>query len=709
MRKLFPAFLLVLLVVTCGSVLAEPLKLTLNTVFAKAPLWGRLPSRITWSPDGRRFTYVLPSQDPTEPLDVHLYDVASGRDAVVIPAVKFGLRGRTPGNVQWSPNSRTLLFVQAGDLYTIDLRTRRMSKVALEVSDPQWSPASDRIAYVHGEDLYVARLGPHERIMRLTKGGVENQLLNGDLDWVYPEELGTEHGFAWAPDGHRIAYLHFDERPVTAFPLLDFLPPDNRVSLERYPLAGEKNPRVSLRTVSAVGGSDRLIYDAGTHDEYLPAFGWRPHTQSLVAEIIDRAQQHLRFLSWNGPTAKPTQLYTHSDSKWVEVLPMPRWVGSSGSLWLLEQGGTTSLYRMTNGGSTPQRLSGRYRVLAIEGVDEAHKRAFVSAAYPTRRDHSLLAIPLRGGALIEVTRSAGSHAISMSANTQYFIDTHSTFNQAPQVDLVAASGALRKTLAPEDRSLSAALLKTQPLEVDSQFGKLDAYIIKPPSFDPQKRYPVIIYVYGGPAAPTTSDSFGYQTGLYHQLLARAGYIVFSIDGPASQIDTSAAVRRLYHAFGPVSLAGQEEGVRYLKTLPYVDTSRLGIWGWSFGGYETTYAMTHTQLFKAGAAVAPVTDWHLYDSIYTERYMGLPLHNRAGYTASSVLPAAKNLYGKLLISHGTSDDNVHMANTIELLQQFVLHDKQVDFMVYPRKTHSISGVPQRRHLFEHMLNFWQQNL
>ncbi len=248
------------------------------------------------------------------------------------------------------------------------------------------------------------------------------------------------------------------------------------------------------------------------------------------------------------------------------------------------------------------------------------------------------------------------------------------------------------------------------LSVDSPYGKLDAMMMLPPQFDAARKYPAIVYVYGGPATPTTGNGFGGQRELYHQLLARRGFIVFSIDGPASQVDSDAHVQLLYHNFGPGSLLGQEIGARYLQSLPYVDSSRIGIWGWSFGGYETIYALTHSSLFKAGAAVAPVTDWHYYDSIYTERYMGTPQNDPKAYDSSSDVKAAANLHGDLLISHGTSDDNVHMANTIALLQAFIDADKtNVDFYVYPRRTHSIAGLPQRRHLYEHMLLWWTRHL
>jgi len=318
---------------------------------------------------------------------------------------------------------------------------------------------------------------------------------------------------------------------------------------------------------------------------------------------------------------------------------------------------------------------------------------------------------------VNLTPAPGSHSVSLAPGGALFVDTHSTLTDPPQTDLVAtADRGVHATLAARSESLRHDLLPVEMLSVDSQYGPLDAIMIKPPSFDklrmtnPGYKFPVIVYVYGGPAAPTTANIFGDQRALYHQLLAQNGFIVFSIDGPASQVDSDANVRLLYHNFGPGSLMGQEIGARYLRSLPYVDPDRIGIWGWSFGGYETAYALTHSDLFKAGAAVAPVTDWHYYDTIYTERYMGKPQDDLAAYDASSVLPAAAKLHGDLLISHGTSDDNVHMANTISLMQAFIEADRtNVDFMVYPRRTHSIAGIAQRRHLYGHMLQWWLKHL
>jgi dipeptidyl-peptidase 4 len=684
--------------------MAAAMQITLDTVYAKEPPWGRMVDRVSWSPDGKRFLYVRASQDPNEALPLMLYDVATGTSRVWLEPSAFGARAATPRVVEWSPDGTRVALAERGDLYMASLARLQLRRIAADVDDAQWSPRSDAIAYAHAADIYVASLGRPSTLRRITHGGVPNDILHGTLDWVYPEELGIEHGFRWSPDGKQIAYLTMDERHVTNFPIVDFLTTDNRVDNERYPLAGESNPRVTLRVVELSSGQDRLAYDASRRDEYVAAFDWIAHTDRLEAEIFDRAQRTMRVNLWRDARGAPSLLYYQASPTWVDVQPLPFWLPDGRSVWLLDREGTAGLYLRERAGDL-RRLTGMYRVSGLDGVSRNGTLYFV-AGYPTRRDRSLLALSLRDATLKvrNLTPAPGWHAATIAPTFDRFVDVHSRLNDPPRADLVGTASLTATNLVPENTALRSELLRTQMLEVASPYGPLDAIEVDPPAFDRAKKYPVIVHVYGGPDAPTTSDRFG---GLYDQLLAREGIIVFSIDGPASQIDSDEHVRLLYHNFGPGSLLGQEIGARYLASLPYVDASRIGIWGWSFGGYETCYALTHSRLFAAGAAVAPVTDWHLYDTIYTERYMGLPRQNAKAYDASSVLNAADRLNGPLLIQHGTADDNVHMANSMQLIARFIVaRESRVLFYPYPRKTHPIRGLPQQRSVFAHMLNFWK---
>lgn len=676
--------------------------LTLDTVYGNEPPWGRTFDRIAWAPDGKHFLFVRLSQVTTAAEPLQIYDVASGTSRIWLAPQTADGTHVTPQVVAWSPDSRRVALSIAGDLYVASGAGNGLTRVAQDVDDARWSPHADAIAYAREADLYVATLagGAIER-RRITTGGIPGKLLNGTLDWVYPEELGIEHGFAWSPDGRTIAYLHMDERPVENFPIVDFLRPENTVEEERYPLAGGANPRVTLRAVSAHGTHDRVVYDAAPKDEYVAAFDWIPHSSAVVAEILDRRQQTMRVLRLESGAAARAELYRQTSSSWVDVQPLPHWTASGHPVWLLDREKTAGVYVGDARGALRRISPKDTRVFEIAGVDE-RGRVYVLAAYP-RRDRVLLRLN-SNGEFENLTPAAGWHAVVVAPSLDRFVDTFSTVNDPPSVSLVTVASGEKKTLLPRSDSLAAKLLPVELPEVPSAYGPLDATMLKPPGFDPSKKYPVVVYVYGGPDAPTTANRFG---GLYHQLLARQGFIVFSIDGPASQVDSDERVRLLLHNFGPGSLLGQEIGARYLASLPYVDPARIGIWGWSFGGYETAYALTHSTLFAAGAAVAPVTDWHLYDSIYTERYMGLPKEHPDAYAKSSVLNAAGHLNGPLVIQHGTADDNVHMANTLSLLQQFVLaKEPRVWFYPYPRKTHGIRGLPQQRSVYAHMLEFWK---
>jgi len=683
---------------------AAPAPLRIDEIFAPEPLIGRLPAAINWAPDGSRFLYTLPGGQQG-PLDTHVYDVRTNRDAIFFVAKAEGKGARPAAEIVWSPDSKHIAYLNAGDLWTVAADGTSHKKLATGADDPQWSPDSRRIAFVHENDVYAVATGGGTPVRYSTDG--TNDTNNGDPDWAYSEELGMRHAYRWSPDGTRIAYLHFDQRPITKFPIVDFLDTDNTFDQGRYPLAGEKNSIVSLRVADAAGKTQTL-YSTKAHDDYLASVGWTP-AGVPAAQILDRSQKRLRYVAFAGATVQP--LVTDTDPDWVDFTGEPKWLADKQHfLFLSDRDGEESLYLASAQGGDVQRLTHGYRVNGIAAVDQTARVAYVDAAWPTRRDATVLAVPLGGGEPRPLASEHGAHRFFMASSAHDFIRADSSFGVPPaySIGTTTATGVRPFVQAKSlsDRGFGTAEL----LSVDSKFGKLDAWIIKPPNFDATKTYPVIMQVYGGPASPTTNDSWGGETYLYHQALAQAGFIVFSIDGPGSQIDKTAAVRMLYHSLGPASLAGQLEGVRYLKTLPYVDPKRIGIWGWSFGGYETTYALTHAPgVWKVGVAVAPVTDWKYYDSIYTERYMGTPKQNPAAYAESSVLEKAGSLQGSLLISHGTSDDNVHLANTISLVQAFILNGKQIDMMVYPRKTHGISGIPQRRHLFTHMLEYWQAHL
>jgi len=686
-----------------------PALLSIDEIFGPVPLTGRLPASIAWAPDGSRFLYTLPDRT-NAPVDTHVYDVRTRRDAIFFRGKSEGKGSRPVAEFVWAPDSKHLAYLDAGDLWVIASDGTGKRKLAQDADDPQWSPDSARIAYVHANDLYAIALNGGAP-QRFSFDGSPD-VVNGDPDWVYSEELEMHHAYAWSPDGSRIAYLQFDQRPIAPFPIVDFLNSPSTIEEQRFPLAGAKNSVVTLR-VAVPGGATRTLYSTKPADDYVASVGWTP-AGLPAATLLDRSQKRLRYVAFDD--ASPRTLILDHDPDWVDFFGEPHWLRDKRRfLFVSERDGQASLYLGDVQGGV-RRLTRGFRAgleagdNPVLGVDEARGVAYLEAAYPTRRDATVLAVPLDGGLPRPLVAGHGAHHFTFAPDARHYMRVDSAFGVPPAFSLGTTAGSGTRLFARARPLDDANFGSTKLFEIDSRLGRLDAWMILPPGFDPAKKYPVITYVYGGPAAPTTADAWGGDTYLYHQALAQRGFIVFSVDGPGSQIDSAAAVRRLYHAAGPASLAGQLEGARYLRSLPYVDARRLGIWGWSFGGYETTYAMTHAPgVWDTGVAVAPVTDWRFYDSIYTERYMGTPQQFPAAYAASSVIAAAGGLRGHLLISHGTSDDNVHLANTIALLQAFIEHGKQIDFMVYPRKRHGIPGVPQRRHLFTHMLEYWQSHL
>ncbi|MGB8266106.1 MAG: DPP IV N-terminal domain-containing protein [Candidatus Velthaea sp.] len=686
------------------AVAAEPPVLTVEQLFAPEPLIGRLPASIVWSPDGNRFLYTLPGGRSNVPVDMHVYDLRTKHDRIFFQAQANGKGARPTPEFVWSPDSRQLAYLDRGDLYVVAADGTGRRKLAGGADDPQWSPDSRRIGYVHANDVYAIAVSGGTP-WRYSRDGSDDTV-NGDPDWVYSEELGMRHAFRWAPDGRRIAYLHFDDRPVTKFPIVDFLPVDNTVAYQRYPEAGEANPVVALR-VAEPDGASRTLYSTKAADDYIASVGWTPRGLP-AAQLLDRAQKRWRYVAFAG-RARET-LVTETSRTFVDVPAAPVWFAHGERfLFVGQRDGEDALYRVDAHTGAVVRLTHGYHVFSLAGVDEKLGIAYVQAAYPTRRRSTLLAIPLRPGLPRALASGPGSHTFILAPDARRFIRIDSDFSTPPVYRTGSTLGGEPVVFAQAKSLAANSFAKPQLFQIDSVLGKLDAWMIVPPGFDPAKQYPVITYVYGGPAASTTQDVWGGDY-LWSELLAQHGFIVFSVDGPGSQIDERRGVDHLYHNLGPGSLAGQLAGATYLKTLPYVDPARLGIWGWSFGGYETAYALTHAPaVWKTGVAVAPVTDWRFYDSIYTERYMGTPRHEAASYTASSVLPQARQLRGRLLVSHGTGDDNVHLANTIALAQAVVLAGKQMDLMVYPRKTHGISGIVQRRQLFNHMLHYWEDHL
>jgi dipeptidyl-peptidase-4 len=571
------------------------------------------------------------------------------------------------------------------------------------IHDPKWSPDQSRVSFLRDHDLWVVGLDGRET--RVTTGG-DDRLLNGELDWVYPEELGIASGYAWSADGRRLAYLQLDESKVTEFPLVDYRPRLGRVTPELYPKAGDPNPVPKVGVV-APGGPTTWIDLGPDPDIYVPRFGWLPDGRVFV-QRLNRQQTKLDFLIADPETGAAKALFSEEDPAWVSVHDDLAFL-KDGFVWSSERDGWRHLYFYTYDGAFRRLTQGAWEVTRLLGADGAWVY-FESTEGDFLQRHAWKA-PLAGGERQRLTGPAGWHSVTLSPSREHFLDLHSTAGSPPRLQLNRIDGStlalVEYEIAPEVGDYD--LPRPEFVTVKADGVELPAMVLKPADFTPSRKYPVLVHTYGGPGAQLVADRWGGGTYLWHGTLAARGIVVFTLDNRGSGGRGRDWERMLHKRLGAVELKDQLLGVEWLKSQPWVDASRIGIWGWSYGGYMTCAAMTRSDAFKAGIAVAPVTDWRLYDTIYTERYLKRPIDNGDGYVASSPIHEAAKLSGRLLLVHGTHDDNVHFQNAVVFADRLIEARKPFEFMLYPGKSHGIWGENCRVHLFEMMTEFLLRNL
>ncbi len=612
-----------------------------------------------------------------------------------------------------------LLITHAGDLFYYDVaggRAIRLTHTPEPEQEADFSPDGKLVSFVRRHNLYVVDIATQRELALTTDGGPKR--LNGRLDWVYQEEVygrGHFRGYWWSPDSSRIAYLQLDESPVNTFTVVDHIPYRLRLEVTPYPKAGDPNPLVRLGVVRASGGATRWV-DLSRYQpiEFLIVrVGWTPDGKNVVFQVQNREQTWLDLNLADPEKETSTTLLRETSKAWVNVHDQPYWLKDGSFLWFSERTGWKHLYHYRGDGTLiGQITSGRWEVRRLYGVDEDHQIIYFSAT-----EHSPIAphtyrIRLDGSGFRRLTERAGTHRASFNPTYTYFIDYWSDITTPPQVRLYDVRGELVRVIDENKvEALQEYKLGTpQFLQVKTRDGfVMEALMIKPPDFDPRKTYPVMCYIYGGPHAPMVRNAWGGTNYLWHQLLAERGYIIWICDNRTASGKGVESTWPVYGRFGELELRDLEDSLDWLKRQPYVDGSRIGLWGWSYGGFMTCYALTHSTSFKIGIAGAPVTDWRDYDTIYTERYMKRPQNNPEGYRKSSPVHAAEHLHGKLLIIHGTIDDNVHLQNTIQFIYALEKAGKEFQLLLYPRSRHGIRDPLLVKHLRTAMTNFILENL
>jgi len=735
-----------------GAPAAAPKQLTIEQIFAEGGVTGRAPETIQWSPDGTKVSFVQ-RDDADEHGELWYVDAVTGEKKILASETKLSQLAPSTGRIKderekervtryhvaaytWSPDSRHLLFDSQGQLwyYSLDTGTAVQLTSSPDPSeDPKFSPDGKRLAYVRKHHLYVHPVSGEEGERPLTREEKEKDknkerdkekdgnILNGEVDWVYAEELAVRSNFFWSPEGHEIIFLQMDESRVPAYPITDWLPTHPRVEQEKYPKAGDPNPSVRLGVVGSKGGKVRWIKLTDDDDTYVPRFGWIREGWAW-AEVLNRKQDGMDLYFIDADSGKSRKVLTESaPDAWVDVNDDFRILKSGDRfLWTSWRDGHTHIYLYSFNGPDPlaadaklerQLESGDYEVIAISGVDDASGTVFFTANKGDPRQEKLFSVKLDGSGMQGLSSEEGSYEASFADDGKHFVETHSTALTPPRISVCAPAGPCQKIW--EARNLADYVpLASKPLEFKADDGTVlygDLILPRHADASPKIPIPLIVYIYGGPWGQMVEDAWGGDHALFHQILANEGFAIFSVDNrgtPNRGKKFSAAIRL---QSGGVELKDQLTALDQLYAqFPQLDRTRTGIWGWSYGGWMTLYALTHSDRFKAGISVAPVTNWRDYDSIYTERYLGLPKDNASGYDDSAV-SAAKNLHGSLLLVHGTSDDNVHFQNTIQMTDALIRAGKQFRLMVYPNKTHGIAGTDTSKQLYHMMEDFWNKEL
>lgn len=718
------------LLLCATSLVAAPRRLTLDHIYdptTKISFTGRPLSGLTWVDDAH---LLIPKTDAKgEVTDVVLVNARSGKqiafldtddlqaqvakiEGVTVDEAKSIARPRT---VNIHKKSNTILLDVNDDLYTYSIATKaltRLTTAAGEEEEASFSPDGTKVAFIRNNDLHYVDLTNRSE-KRLTNDGSED-ILNGKLDWVYQEEIygrGIFKGYWWSPDSRSLAYLKFDEKPVLKFTVVDHIPVRGEVEVTSYPKAGDPNPNVQL-LVTDLGGTSRVIPSSYGEAEILYVdVAWRPDSGAVVYQVQDREQTWLDLNE--GTPSGVKRLLRETTKAWVEPQGSPRYLRDGSFLWMSERTGWKHIYRVSPDGKTQTPITrGEWEVRKLHGVDEKSGWIYYSGTARSHIGQDVFRVKITGGSPARLSEAAGTHTATFNPALTLYVDSWSDINTPAQTRLHDSSGKLVRLLeanrVPELASFELAT--PEFLQVKTRDGfVMEAMMIRPRDFDPSRKYPVYQHTYAGPHAPQVRNAWAGPTYMFHQLLAQEGIVVWIMDNRTASGKGAQSAWAGYKRLGEVELADIEDGVTYLKSQPWVDGSRIMINGWSYGGFMTSYALTHSKSFKAGIAGGSVTDWRNYDSIYTERYMLTPQNNTEGYDRTSPLKAAANLHGDLLLLHGTIDDNVHLSNTIQFAYELQKAGKPFEMMVYPKSRHGVVDPALAKHMRVTMFGFIKRQL
>ena len=627
-------------------------------------------------------------------------------------------------NYSFSNDEKKLLFETQSEkiyryssrsiYYVYNIFTNKLKKISDDkLMFATFSPAGNKIAYVLDNNIYIHEINSG-RTKQVTFDGQKNQIINGASDWVYEEEFGLVRSFEWAPDGEHIAYYKFDETNVKEFSMDLFkggLYPTQEVF--KYPKAGEENSVVRIYFYNLKEDKSTYIYTEKDY-EYIPRIKWTKNSNILALYGMNRHQNELDFVLADATSNTNRVLFTEKDNYYIDIHDNLTFLPDDNFIWTSEKDGFNHIYIKGLDGSEQQITKGNWEVTSFDGVDSDKMELYYRSTEEGSINRTLYVQNLFTGKKRKLSTQIGNNSIKFSDNFKYYLNSYSNANTAPYYTLHKSNGEQLKIL--EDNAEFNAkmkefnLSKKEIFSIKTEEAELNAWMIKPPNFDSNKKYPLFMFLYGGPGSQQVKNSFGWTNYYWYQMLAQNGYIVACVDNRGTGGKGSEFKKMTYKELGKYELIDQINAAKYFGNLDYIDSKRIGIQGWSYGGYMSSLAITKgADIFSLAIAVAPVTNWRYYDNIYTERYMQTPQENANGYDENSPINHVDKLKGDYLLIHGSADDNVHVQNSMEMISALVKANKKFDLFIYPDKNHGIYGGNTRLHLYQKMTDFILKNL
>ncbi len=701
----------------CISAYAQN-QITLEDIWTKGTFGTRGVSGFNSMNDGRFYTAV----DKEE--NIVKYRFASGDEVETV--VKQSLHGLKQFSYSFSDDENKVLFQTnfkqlyrhsyAANIHVLDLTTRKLIQpISDPVMLPEFSPDGTKLAYVRGNNLYWYDL-IEQREIQITTDGKQNNIINGATDWVYEEEFALSKGFYWNSNSTQIAYYRFDESGVKEFTMAMYgsLYPDQYTF--KYPKAGESNSVIDIYVFDVSTGKKQAIDIGVEKDIYIPRLHWTTNSNTLMVQRLNRLQNKLELLLANTSNGQSTIIYTEENKAYIEVPEV--YFLPDGKTFILnsEKSGNNHLYQyQLNGTLIRQVTKGNWDVDQVYGISSNSKWIYASTSEVSSTERYVYALSIDGKTKKQLTTMKGWNSAIFNKDYSYFLWSHSSINSPPLYALCDATGKTIRVL--EENKHATDKMKQFNIEPavittfnNSYQESLNAFIFRPHHFDSTKKYPVLMYVYGGPGHQLAVNRWMGAYYFWYQMLAEQGYMIVCVDGRGTGFKGESFKKVTYLQLGKYEIEDQIYVAKQLAKLPYVDASRIGIWGWSFGGYMASLGITKgADVFKTAIAVAPVTNWRYYDNIYTERFMRTPSENGKNYDDNSPINHVSKIKGNYLIIRGTADDNVHFQNAVEMINKMINKGVKFDSELYPDKNHGIGGASTRLHLFERMTSFIKEKL